>query len=477
MKSRIYHIVLLLAVAVSAHAWNWWPLPMAEKDTCRDTLFYVGGVRAVSSSGTQAPSLLWHNSDGEISALPHSGNIQLGIIKPATRPSRWFDYDFGVVLSGRIAGSQASADPKRVEGTGYFSELYAHVRLYIVDITAGIHPMRFDAGDSELSSGNLIFSPNAHPIPRISIGFERWTPIPGLFGYLELKGGLTHGWLDDHSEVMKGTLLHHKHIGMRGGGKLPVNISYEFHHVAQWGGYSTVYGDLGNNWNAYWNAVMVRSGGTMANDQINAQGNHIGFQQLALDVKGKGWKVSAYWQTLSEDGPIRFLWRSMDAKDGLWGVSATQNRWPFIQGVTYEFLHTTDQHGPFHDKDGIIYGGADGYYGNSIYTQGWSYFGRIIGSPLLSLTNNRVMAHHVGIKGDIYGFRYRAMVNYADNYGRYGSPKRTHNTAFLLEVKKIVPQAWNLEFGVSLAGDFGDQYGNCFGAMVTIRKQGIITSW
>ena len=87
------------------------------------------------------------------------------------------------------------------------------------------------------------------------------------------------------------------------------------------------------------------------------------------------------------------------------------------------------------------------------------------------------MAHHVGIKGDIFGFRYRAMVNHADNYGTYGSPKRTHNTAFLLEVKKVVPQAWNLEFGVSLAGDFGDQYGNCFGAMVTIRKQGIITSW
>ena len=87
------------------------------------------------------------------------------------------------------------------------------------------------------------------------------------------------------------------------------------------------------------------------------------------------------------------------------------------------------------------------------------------------------MAHHVGVKGDIFGFRYRALVNYADNYGQYGAPKRTHNTAALLEVKKIVPQAWNLEFGVSLAGDFGDQYGNSFGAMVTIRKQGIITSW
>ena len=477
MKNKIGHIAILLLVALNAQAWNWWPLPMAEPDHNHDTLWYVGGVSAVSSSGNQAPSLLWHNTDGEISNLPHSGNIQLGIIKPATRPNRWFDYDFGAVLSGRIAGSQLSATPKEIKGTGYFSQLYAHVRLYIVDITAGIKPMRLGPSDSELSSGHLLFSPNAHPIPRISIGFERWTPIPGLFGYVEVRGGLMHGWLADNSEIAKGTLLHYKFIGGQLGGKLPVNVSYEFHHVAQWGGYSTVYGDLGNDWNAYWNAFMVRSGGTMANDQINAQGNHIGFQQLALDVKGEGWKVSAYWQCLSEDGPIHFMCYGRNMKDGLWGVNMTQTHWPFISGFTYEFLQTTDQAGPWHDRDGVVYGGADGYYGNGIYTQGWSYFGRIIGSPLLSLSNNRVMAHHVGVKGDIYGFRYCAMVNHADNYGRYGAPKRTRNTAFLLEVKKVVPQAWNLEFGVSLAGDFGDQYGNCFGAMVTIRKQGIITSW
>ncbi len=448
---------------------------MAEPDTCRDSLFYVGEAQVLSSSGAQAPSLLWHNSYGTISQLPHSGTFRAGVIKPATRPNRWFDYDFGVVLDGRFGGGQPGSGQTDI--TGYFSQLYAHVRLYIVDITAGIRPQYIGAGDAALSSGSLLFSNNAHPIPQISIGFERWTPIPGLFGYVELKGGLMHGWANDNSDVVKGTLIHYKYIGGRVGGKLPVNISYEFHHVAQWGGYSSVYGDLGNNWAAFKAALLVRSGGSMANDQINAQGNHIGFQQLALDVKGEGWKVSAYWQIMQEDGPIRFIGTTMNNKDGLWGISATQNRWPFIQGLTYEFLNTTDQSGPFHDKDGIIYGGADNYYRNGIYTQGWSYFGRIIGSPLLTLSNTRVMAHHIGVRGDIYGFRYRVMVNHAENYGNYSAPNRTNNTAVLLEVKKLVPQAWNMEFGVSLAGDFGTQHGNTFGAMVTIRKQGLITSW
>ena len=468
---------VLLALGMQAKAWDWWPLPMAYPDTCQDTLVYTLEASVLASSGSQAPSLLWMNQNGNISLHPYSGNLSAGIVKPATRPNRWFDYDFGVVLTGRVSGTQRTIPSPEIKATGYFRELYAHVRLYVVDITAGIHPFYYGAGDAELSCGHLLMSNNAHPVPRISIGLERWTPIPGLFGYIEIKGGLTHGWLGDNSETVRGTLLHHKYIGGRLGGRLPVNVSYEFHHAAQWGGYSTIYGDLGNDWSAFKAAVLARSGGSMPNDQLNAQGNHIGFQQLALDVKGKGWKVSAYWQSISEDGPIHFMGYGRNMSDGLWGVSATQSRWPFISGFTYEFLNTTDQSGPFHDKDGCVYGGADGYYGNSIYRQGWRYFGYIIGSPLLSLSNNRVMAHHAGIKGDIYGFRYRAMVTYADNYGRYSAPERTQNTAVLLEVKKHVPQAWGLDFGVAFSGDFGDQFGNQFGALITISKRGMIAKW
>ena len=240
LKSKIVAILLLFFCScLSARnlSWNWWPTGIRESVAAGgDSLLYIGSVSALSSSGQTAPTWLQANRNGEISSLPHSGNISLGIIKPATRPNRWFDYDGGVVLTGRLAGTPT-------QGTGYFSLLYAHVRLYIFDITAGVKPQTFGAGDEELSSGCLLVSNNAHPMPRISIGFERWTPFPGLFGYVEVKGGLTHGWMADNTQTVKGTLLHHKYIGGRIGGKLPVNISYEFHHVAQWGGHSQVYGD------------------------------------------------------------------------------------------------------------------------------------------------------------------------------------------------------------------------------------------
>ena len=477
LRNKWVLILLFCSLVVNGRelSWNWWPTGLRDGVAAgEDTLRYSLGVSAVASSGKTAPFWLQSNRFGDVSSSPYSGNLSAGVYKEAVHPERWWDYDFAVRMTGRL---QSRINPADRLGTGYFNMLYAHVRLLFFDVTAGIKPQYWGAGDADLSSGSLLFSNNAHPVPRISIGIDRWTPIPGLFGYAEVKGGLTHAWANDNSEVVKGTLIHHKYIGGRVGGKLPVNISYEFHHVAQWGGYSSVYGDLGNDLHAFKTAFLVQSGGSMANDQINAQGNHIGFQQLALDVKGEGWKVSAYWQAMNEDGPIRFIGFGMNNRDGLWGISATQNRWPFIQGVTYEFLNTTDQSGPFHDKDGCVYGGADSYYNNAIYRQGWSYYGRIIGTPLLGLDNSRVMAHHVGIRGDVFGFRYRVMATHAQNFGHYYVPLRSYNTAVLLEVKKIVPQAWNLEFGIALGGDFGTQFGNQFGAQISICKKGILTQW
>ncbi len=468
---------MFLCCAMSTQAWEWWPLPMAEKDTCRDSLAYVAEIGVTSSSGNSAPTWLQANRHGAISSLPHSGNLSIGIRKPATRPNRWFDYDGAVIISGRIAGTQTSVSPYQIEGRGFFKELYAHVRLYIIDITAGIKPMYFGAGDEELSSGSLLISNNAHPIPRISIGIDRWTAFPGLYGYLEIKGGLTHGWLRDNNPYVKKTLLHHKYIGGRIGGKLPVNISYEFHHAAQWGGISSIHGDLGNDFYTFKRVFIAKGGGTTRNELLNAQGNHLLSQILCVTVKGAGWHVNAYWQDIQEDALPRFIGTGQNAKDGLWGISVEQNRWKYISGFTFEVLQTTDQSGPWHDRDGMVFGGNDSYYWNGIYQQGWSYFGRTIGSPLMRPDNSRVWAYHAGIKGDIYGFRYRAICSYADNYGTYKVPARSHNTAVLLEVTKYVPQAWGLEFGIALAGDFGDQYGNQFGGQITIRKQGIIKNW
>ena len=446
---------------------------MSEPDTLQDELRYGFDVSAVASSGTSAPFFFHANQCGHISSAPYSGSFAVWFGKDATRPNRWWDYDFRIDLAGRFATDKQ---------TGYFRQLYAHLRLYVFDLTAGIRPVAYGSQDPELTTGGLLFSYNAQPLPRFSIGIDRYTAFPGLYGYVEVKGGLTHAWFVDNNSLdttyaTTGALLHHKFAGVRLGGRLPVNVAYELHHAAQWGGTSPIYGTAGTDWQSYKNIFFVRSGGNNSSDQLNAEGNHIGWQELSVSVTQPLWAMNLYWQTIFEDRSAAFIGTGTNAADGLWGVHISQNAWPYLNGFTYECLNTTNQSGPYHDKDGIVYAGRDSYFYNSFYRQGWTHFSRTIGNPLMSPQNNRVRTHYVGVKGDVYGFRYRLMAAYTRNWGTYQVPLYSENTALMLEVKKQVQQAWGLEFGISLGADIGSQFGNSFGAMITISKQGLIYSY
>jgi hypothetical protein len=492
MKNKILLYILFTYLATChtlAQDWRWWPLGLTHEKLSGDTLRYNAEILGVASSGTYAPFWLQSNRNGNISASPYSGNISIGLYKPASQPKRWYDYDFAVQLTGRVQSKITTPlQPFQKGFTGYFNQLYAHVRMYCIDITVGIKPVAYESIDPELSSGSMIFSGNSQPLPRITIGIDDYVPFPGLYGYMELKGGITHAWMPDNVYI-KGCRLHHKFIGFRFGGKLPVNISYEFHHAAEWGGVSPVYGDVGSDLKSFLNVFIAQAGGTMINDQANAQGNHVGSQQLTLTAKGQGWHLSAYWQNFFDDN-FAFIGLGQNLPDGIWGVSLQQTRWPFIQGVTYEYMNTTDQSGPWHDRDGLCYGANDAYYRNIVFQNGWNYFYRSMGTPFITsplynidgtiyTLNSRVRLHHIGIRGDIYGFKYRMLCSYARNYGNDNTSKLllSTNTAALLEINKHVEKAWGLDFGIALACDFGSQFGHQVGAMLTIRKQGIITQW
>ena len=482
-------IFCLIAPYAWAQDWQWWPLGLTHDHMQGDTLHYNAEMLGLASSGTYAPFWLQSNRNGNISASPYSGNVSVGICKPATLPHRWFDYDFAVQLTGRVQSNLPTTFiPYQKRVTAYFNQLYAHARLYMVDITAGIKPIVYESIDPLLSSGSMILSGNSQPIPRITIGIDHYIPFPGLFGYMEIKGGITHAWMVDNAYI-QGCMLHHKFVGFRFGGTLPVNLSYEFHHAAEWGGISPVYGNVGSDFKSFLNVLLAKGGGTMPNDQNNAQGNHVGSQQLALTAKGEGWNITAYWQNFFDDN-FAFIGLGQNLPDGIWGISLQQTKWPWIEGATYEYMNTTDQSGPWHDRDGLCYGANDSYYQNSVFQNGWNYFYRSMGTPFITsplyntngtiyTLNSRARVHHVGIRGNIYGIKYRILCSYARNFGNDNTSKQllSTNTAALLEITKHVEQAWGLDFGLSLAGDFGNQFGNQFGAMITIRKQDIITQW
>ena len=442
-----------------------------------DTIRYEAGIATVASTGNFAPFWLHSDRYGKISSSPMSTLVFTGIEKQYTNTRNKFDYGFK-------AGAIVRTDYHTNEI--YLNEIYAKARYTVFYILAGSREQIFGNQDSTLSSGGLLFSKNARPMPEIVAGIENFTPVPLTFGFLELKGSMRQGWFTDNIYT-RGIMLHHKFGYVRLGGKLPVHVQYGLEHVAQWGGTDPVTGPLPHGLKNFGRIFLAKSGGEDASlsDQINVLGNHLISQGFKVEADVAGIRVNGYWQNISEDRPIKFIGSNeVNKPDGLWGISVKSNKFPFIKGVLYELLNTTDQSGPYHDKDGLIYGGTDGYFGGA-YPVGWSYYSRTIGTPFitsplynengaLSTTNNRVRLHHFGIEGSIEGFEYRALASFSRNYGTYGSFVNIPNKSFLLEVNKHISLLSGFDLSCAAGGDVGKFYGNSVGIMVSIRKTGFL---
>jgi hypothetical protein len=437
-----------------------------------DTVKYDVSVLGVASSGAYSP--FWINSRqyGKISDSPFSFYQLEGVSKDFGRKQRLFDYGFKADLLIKTDGNKSDV---------YFHELYAKARLSVFDLIVGAREEQLGNQDSVLSCGGLLFSQNARPMPKVTIGIEHFTAIPFTYGFLEIKGALSHGWFTDNIDV-KNAFLHHKYAYFRLGGRLPVHLQYGLDHVAQWGGFIPGAGQQPTSFSAFKTIFFAGSGGSdaLVTDQINALGNHIISQSMKLEANISDFQMSLYWQNVSEDGPIKLMWNAMNRLDGLVGISIRNKKFPIVKGVVYEFLNTQNQSGPFHDQDGIVYGGGDGYFSNGVYTSGWSYFSRTIGTPFVFnkynekyiQTNNRVLVHHFGIEGEVSGYQYKAMSSFSNNYGTYSEPIMIKNTSMVLEINKQIPKLSNIQLGCTVGADFGKLYGNSVGALFSIRKTG-----
>lgn len=439
----------------------------------KDTIKYEVGFTGVGSTGAYAPFWLQSANYGQISASPNSANVNVGFSKDFNKKSAVFDYGFKADILLQTYDNKTKA---------YFHEAYLKARFSVLDLIVGAREEHLGTQDSSLSCGGFLFSKNARPMPKITLGIEHFTPVPFTKGYLEVKGAVAHGWFTDN---IGGTniLLHHKYIYFRAGGSLPFHFQYGVDHVAQWGG-NVPGGQQPTSLSDYLRIVMGSSGGSSAleTDQINALGNHIISQSMKAEYCISDFTMSGYWQNISEDSP-KFMMNTMNKPDGLWGISIRNNKFPIIKGLVYEYLNSTDQSGPFHDKDGIVYGGNDSYFQNGVYPNGWTYFSRTIGTPFISspiynknggvsVVNTRVQVHHIGLEGDMLGYNYKALCSFSKNYGSYGAPypEMIRNTSLLLEVKKQFPKLSNIELGCSVGADIGKLYGNSVGCMVSVRK-------
>lgn len=468
MPVKYLQILLLLSVAFGAFA-----------QTKTDSVSYSLNTRLAVGNGTYASFLSTANQYDRYSFAPNALTLW-GTAHKNTDRLKKIDYGFGVELDGNCSKTDKRFFP---------NELYLQGKVYFLNVYAGQKRQVFGNQDPELSSGGMLWSQNSRPMPKISIESDGYLPIPYTRGYAEVKGGLSHGWFENQKDL-RGLLLHHKYAYIRLGGSFPVNLSYGVQHVAQWGGRSNALGSMPVTLDNYLRIFIGSAGGSTASwsDRENALGNHIVSQNLGLDVNLKSANISLYWQSIAEDAPVKkFITKTPTVEDGLWGASVKIPGFRLLHHFVLEYISTTDQSGPWHDLDGVIFGGLDGYYGGA-YPNGWSYRGMTIGNPWLtspkynedgytSIMNNTIRLYYFSGEGKIKLVNYRITLAKSKNYGHTRAIYEDYKKQFSWQIEGSMPLyvLKNTKIIMGYSRDKGEMYGNNSTFFIGLSVYGLTT--
>lgn len=346
--------------------------------------------------------------------------------------------------------------------------------------------------NNDLTSGSLIVSPNALPIPRISFSLPEYKRIV-IYGFpFEIKGGFSHGWLDK-GRYEKAPYLHEKWLYFRIK-RAQYSFSLGLIDEAQWAGSTKERGPQPASFGDFIRVVLGARGPKSAikNERINSLGNHLGIWDMRIGFYRRESNLLFYFQHPFEDHSGA-NWM-LNYKDGLWGVNyKTIRKDHLINDFVLEFLYTLDQSGSEGASDSTY--GWDDYYNNYLYTSGWVYGGKVIGTPLFTLgrnkardwihiENNRIVGYHTGIKGQLTAsINYRLLLTFTKNYGNYFNQDRSKKLGEVYKFDgKISQFSWrydiNFPFHVnrgaltitlSVAGDSGELYTNSNAYLVSFN--------
>lgn len=474
------------------------------------TLYYIGTFGSVASNGL-TPFGIVNGRYGKVPLKANNGYLCTAVYH-RQQIGRNFRWD---------AGMQWIASTSRYRNV-YLQELYAELSYKDrFHLSIGSREGRNDGynqslGDRQLSSGDLVLSSNARPIPEINLYAPRFLNIPGTSGWLQAKGNFAVGRSFDTDYLesfraakqtyVRNVLWHHKSIYLQIKdlqGDFPVSLILGARHFAQWGGTSTHprLGKQPQSLKDFLRIVAGTSGGSDASisDRINVLGNHYGSYDFRLGYEAGDWSVFGYYQHFFDD---RSGMEWYNTWDGLRGIELRLPRLRWLNKVVVEHLSTMDQSGPLHfiefdhDKYPGYGGGADNYYNNGEYTTGASYFNRSLGSPflispeynkngLLGFRHNRVRAWHLGISGQVCrNVTYRLKASSVESFGTPYAPTLRNLTLFSIVTdwrytyrsrsRKEERELPDWEFGVAAGIDRGSLLGNHWGIIFSVTKQGIL---
>jgi len=371
--------------------------------------------------------------------------------------------------------------------TSYFQQVYFNLYYGSLQFKIGKEAYTIGQYSEDLSSGSFFLSNNARPLPRIGMGFYKYTPVPIIDEYLEFKGLINFGIFNDDRSEFNGTnkpMYHEKILYIRSKG-LPLNIHAGLNHSAQFGG------TLPNGRKIETDLIATFLGRGGGEEETNVAGAHFGLYDIGLNWTYRTHTLQFYFQKPFSDGSGK----NLRSKDKILGLLYNSSKMKIITNINYEYINTTHQSGkgtpdpivdgklifPYQIEDfdkymlenfdtvtvgmtskefskylsnnynyGYDFGGRDDHYNNDLYNKGLSFHNQSIGTSLFLtkqtmklidsdfnglydkyFISNRIEAHHFAFEGSFSkNLSYRTKFTYTNNYGSYaGANKGRYNWA------------------------------------------------
>lgn len=447
-----------------------------------------------TGSGSETP--FWHyaNTNGQLRSGSSFNNLtNLELTMPFREQHAGLDISAGAELASRLSDTG---------NTIHFQQLFGSLQYGVFRFTAGRFYDTIGLNMTELSTGSMMQSHNATPVPKISIDMTRFLDVPLTNGIVQFKGHYSDGKLED-DRFVESPFLHQKSLYLKFNIER-LELIGGFVHNVQWGGTHPTLGKLPQSFSDYLRVVVGKSADSQSNvpsgEQTNRLGNTIAAYDTAIRYNFENFRLMGYRMFYLED-TVSLRFRS--PWDGLYGLGFRKTEGKnLFDGVLYEFMNTIQQDSPSGLPKGRI-----NYYGHGIYRNGWSFNGNVLGNPLITfdresdrISNNMIIAHHIGFDGWLTDrLQYRAMATYSRNYGVCTdqiitgrclisakdpdppeleliprSELRRDQYSALLESRYLVDPKRRIHINGSLALDTGEFLGERTGFMVGVSWSGIL---
>lgn len=476
---------------------------------------YEASVWGNAGSGDFAPYYIASNNHGILSQT-NNALLRLGAWREMDTSKR-FSYGYGVSFVtgyGSDTGyerynpmTKEFYSHKERPASVWLQQLYGEVKYRGVFMTVGLKEQTSKMLNARLSSGDLVESGNARPIPEVRAGFKDFQDIPFTNGWVQIDGEISYGKFTDNDymrnhysyynyHLTTGSWYTYKQAYFRTRPSERFSVTIGAQAAGVFGGTTVTYrhGKLVDSYKHpdklgdFFEMFIPRN----TSEEGFVLGNHLGSWDFMARYRLKNDdELKGYFQWLWEDGSGI---GKLNGYDGLWGIEYKSSRKGILNGVVVEYLDFTNQSGPMHwdpdDSPGTTITdraeGGDNYYNNSFYNS-YANYGMSIGTPFLrapiynrdgypAFVCTRVRGVHIGLSGNVISpLEYRVLFSYRKGWGTGLVPLTgtLEDTSVSVDATYRVPSVSGLSIKAQVALDNGSMFGDNIGGLVTVLYNGI----